>query len=80
MPKLRPKEKMNICIAVSLDGSLKRDYKIVAAHTIGSEVNMTVWGSGRKDGTTYIPIRVLRKMFENSGQKVIEEQRVNGND
>ncbi len=71
---------MNICIAVSLDGSLKRDYKIVTAHTIGSEVNTTIWGSGRRDGTTYIPTRVLKKMFENSGQKVIEETKEIGND
>ena len=79
MPRTKEKEKMNIVIVVSLDGSLKRDFKIVTAHTVGSRVRLTTWGSGRKDGTIYIPIRVLRKMFENSGKKVTEENMVNGN-
>ena len=80
MPRTKEKEKMNIVIAVSLDGSLKRDFKIVTAHTVGSRVRMTTWGSGRRDGTTYIPIRVLRKMFENSGKEITEVTKENGND
>jgi len=80
MPKKKDKEKMSIAIAVSLDGSLKRDFKIVTAHTVGSKVHMTTWGSGRRDGTIYIPIRILRKMFENNGQKVIEVTKESGND
>jgi len=80
MPRTKEKEKMSIAIAVSLDGSLKRDFKIVTVHTVGSKVRLTTWGSGRRDGTTYIPIRVLRKMFENSGKKITEDKQENGNE
>jgi hypothetical protein len=64
--------KMSIGIAVSLDGSCKKDYKIVMMHTSGSMVTLITWGSTKRVGTNYIPHRVLKQMFENNGQRVIE--------
>jgi len=76
----KAKEKMNIGIAVSFGGSSKKDYKIVTVLTSGSTATVTTWGNTKRDGTNYIPSRVLKQMFENSGQKVIEETKENGND
>ena len=64
--------KMSIGIAVSLDGSCKKDYKIVTLRTSGSTVKVTTWGSTKRAGTNYIPSRILKQMFENNGQRVIE--------
>lgn len=76
----KAKEKMSIAIAVSFGGSSKKDYKIVTVLTSGSTATVTVWGNTKRDGTNYIPSRVLKQMFENSGQKVIEETKENGNE
>ena len=76
----KAKATMNIGIAVSFVGSLKKDFKIVTVHTAGSTATVTTWGNTKRDGTNYIPSRVLKKMFENSGQKAIEAMKVNGND
>ena len=76
----KAKEKMNIGIAVSFDGSSKKDYKIVTVLTSGSTATVTTWGNTKRDGTNYIPSRVLKQMFENSGQRVIEETKENGNE
>jgi hypothetical protein len=76
----KAKEKMSIAIAVSFVGSSKKDYKIVTVLTSGSTATVTNWGNTKRDGTNYIPSRVLRQMFENSGQKAIEETKENGND
>ena len=76
----KAKEKMNIGIAVSFGGSSKKDYKIVTVLTSGSTATVTTWGNTKRDGTNYIPSRVLKQMFENSGQRVIEETRENGNE
>ena len=65
-------EQMSIGIAVSLDGSCKKDYKIVTLRTNGSTVTVTTWGSTKRVGTNYIPSRILKQMFENNGQRVIE--------
>lgn len=76
----KAKEKMNIGIAVSFVGSYKKDYKIVTVLTNGSTATVTTWGNTKRDGTNYIPSRVLKQMFENNGQRVIEETKENGND
>ena len=76
----KAKEKMNIGIAVSFGGSSKKDYKIVTVLTSGSTATVTTWGNTKRDGTNYIPSRVLKQMFENSGQRAIREQKENGND
>jgi len=76
----KAKEKMNIGIAVSFGGSSKKDYKIVTVLTSGSTATVTTWGNTKRDGTNYIPSRVLKQMFENSGQMVIEETKENGNE
>jgi len=76
----KAKEKMNIGIAVSFGGSFKKDYKIVTVLTSGSTATVTTWGNTKRDGTNYIPSRVLKQMFENSGQMVIEETKENGNE
>jgi hypothetical protein len=73
-------EKMNIGIAVSFGGSYKKDYKIVTVLTNGSTVTVTTWANTTRGGMNYIPSRVLKQMFENSGQRVIEETKENGND
>jgi hypothetical protein len=73
-------EKMNIGIAVSFDGSYKKDFKIVTVLTSGSTVTVTTWADTTRGGMNYIPSRVLKQMFENSGQRVIEETQENGND
>jgi len=80
MPRKKDKGKTSIAIAVSLDGLLKKDYKIVMAHTVGSMVTLTTWGGDKKAGMNYIPNRVLKQMFENSGQKATEVTQENGND
>ena len=80
MKRKKVLEKMNIGIAVSFDGSYKKDYKIVTVLTSGSTATVTTWGNTKKDGTNYIPSRVLKQMFENSGQRVIEETKENGNE
>lgn len=72
--------KTNIFIAVSFVGSSKKDYKIALAHTSSSTVTVTTVGDTKRAGTRYIPSRVLKQMFVNSGQKVIEAQKENGND
>ena len=76
----KAKEKMSIAIAVSFGGSSKKDYKIVTVLTTGSTATVTVWGNTKRDGTNYIPSRVLKQMFETSGQRVIEETKENGNE
>ena len=76
----KAKEKMNIGIAVSFGGSSKKDYKIVTVLTSGSTATVTVWGNTKRDGMNYIPSRYLKQMFENSGQRVIEETKENGNE
>jgi hypothetical protein len=76
----KAKEKMSIGIAVSFDGSYKKDFKIVTVLTSGSTATVTTWADTKRVGTNYIPSRVLRQMFENSGQRVIEETKENGNE
>ena len=80
MKRKKVLEKMNIGIAVSFDGSYKKDFKIVTVLTSGSTATVTTWGNTKRDGTNYIPSRVLKQMFENSGQMVIEETKENGNE
>ena len=80
MKRMKEKEKMNIGIAVSFDGSSKKDYKIVTVLTSGSTATVTPWADTTRGGMNYIPSRVLRQMFENSGQRVIEETKENGNE
>jgi hypothetical protein len=80
MSRKKDKGKMSIAIVVSLDGLSKKDYKIVTVHSVGSMATVTIWGSGKRAGTNYIPNRVLKQMFENSGQRAIEEKMVSGND
>lgn len=72
--------KESICIAVSFDGSLRKEPKIVIVRTVGSRVTVTTWASGTRGGMNYIPNRILNKMFESSGQKVIEATMENGNE
>jgi len=78
MKKAKPT--MSIGIAVSFGGSSKKEYKIVTMLTSGSTVKLTTVGDTRRAGTNYIPSRVLKQMFENSGQRAIKEQKENGND
>ena len=80
MSQMKVKGKMSIGIAVSFVGSSKKDFKIVTVHTSGSTATVTTWGSTTRDGTNYIPSRVLKQMFENSGQRVIEGMKESGND
>ena len=80
MKRMKEKEKMNIGIAVSFEGSFKKDYKIVTVLTSGSTATVTTWANTTRGGMNYIPSRVLRQMFENSGQRVIEETKENGNE
>lgn len=80
MKRKRAKGKMSIAIAVSFDGSLKRGFKIVTVHTDGSTATVTKWADGTRGGMNYIPNRVLKQMFENSGQRVIEATTENGNE
>lgn len=76
----KAKEQMSIAIAVSFGGSSKKDYKIVTVLTTGSTATVTAWGNTKRDGTNYIPSRVLKQMFENSGQRAIEVAKENGNE
>ena len=80
MRRKKAKEMMSIAIAVSLDGSSKKEFRIVTVHTVGSTATLTTWGGDRRVGMNYIPNRVLRQMFENSGQRVIEVTKENGNE
>jgi len=80
MKRKKVLEKMNIGIAVSFAGSYKKDYKIVTVLTNGSTATVTTWADTTRGGMNYIPSRVLKQMFENSGQRVIEETKENGND
>ena len=80
MKRKKVLEKMNIGIAVSFGGSYKKDYKIVTVLTNGSTVTVTTWANTTRGGMNYIPSRVLKQMFENSGQRVIEETKENGNE
>ena len=80
MKRKKVLEKMNIGIAVSFDGSYKKDYKIVTVLTSGSTATVTTWADTTRGGMNYIPSRVLKQMFENSGQRVIEETKENGNE
>ena len=80
MSQKKVKGKMSIGIAVSFVGSSKKDFKIVTVHTSGSTATVTTWASTTRAGTNYIPSRVLKQMFENSGQRVIEGMKESGND
>ena len=80
MKRKKVSEKMNIGIAVSFGGSYKKDYKIVTVLTNGSTVTVTTWANTTRGGMNYIPSRVLKQMFENSGQRVIEETKENGHE
>ena len=77
---MKVKGKMSIGIVVSFVGSSKKDFKIVTVRTVGSTATVTTWASTTRGGTNYIPSRVLKQMFENNGQKVIEVTQENGND
>lgn len=59
---------------------IKKDYKIVTMLTSGSTVTLTTVGDTRRAGTNYIPSRVLKTMHETNGQRVIKEQKENGNE
>ena len=80
MRRKKVKERMNIGIAVSFAGSYKKDFKIVTVLTSGSTATVTAWADTTRGGMNYIPSRVLRQMFENSGQRVIEVTKENGNE
>jgi hypothetical protein len=80
MKRKKVLEKMNIGIAVSFDGSYKKDFKIVTVLTSGSTATVTTWADTTRGGMNYIPSRVLRQMFESSGQRVIEVTKENGNE
>jgi hypothetical protein len=78
MKKAKPT--ISIGIVASFGGSSKKEYKIVTMLTSGSTVTLTTVGDTRRAGTNYIPSRVLKQMFETNGQRVIEEQKENGNE
>ena len=80
MARKKARGQMSIGIAVSFDGLLKKGFKIVTVHTSGSEATVTKWADGTRGGLNYIPNRILKQMFENSGQRVIEATTENGND
>jgi hypothetical protein len=80
MQRKKVRGKMSIGIAVSFDGSSKRGFKIVTVRTSGSTATVTTWASTTRGGMNYIPSRVLKQMFENSGQRVIEVTQENGNE
>jgi hypothetical protein len=70
----------SICTVVSFDGLSKNGYKIAMQHTVGSTVTLTELAAITKVGMNYIPSHVLSKMFENSGIKVTEVTKENGNE
>ena len=70
----------SIAIVVSFDGYSPNDYKIAMLRTVGSGVTQVTAVVGSKGGTTCIPAQLLREMFETSGQKVIEDNKENGNE
>ena len=76
----KAKAQMSIVTVVSFDGLSKSGYKIVMAHTDGSEVMLTTLVDITKDGMTYIRDHGLNKMFESSGIKEIVATMENGNE
>jgi hypothetical protein len=76
----RAKEKMSIVTVVSFGESSRCVLKIAIARTAGSTVTLTNVGSVTKGGTNFIPSPALRRILENSGQKVTEVTTENGNE
>ena len=76
----RAKEKMSIVTVVSFEKLSRCVCKIAIARTAGSMVTLTTLGSATKGGTNFIPSPALKRMLENSGQKVTEVTQENGND
>jgi hypothetical protein len=74
------KEKTSIATAVSFDGLLKSDYKTVMVHTSGSTATVIQLGVSSRDGMNSTLSHASKKMFESSGQKVIEVTMENGNE
>jgi hypothetical protein len=66
-------ESVSICTVVSFGTSSNCDLKIAMVHTVGSMATVTTLGAGKKGGTNFTPNRILKKMLETNGLKVIEE-------
>ena len=76
----KAKVQTSIAIVVSFDGYSPSDYKIAMARTVGSGDTQMREVAGSRGGTTCIPARYLKEMFETSGQRVIEVNMENGNE
>jgi hypothetical protein len=80
MRKNLPKESVSICTVVSFEKSSGCALKIGMVHIVGSVATVTTLGAGTKGGTKFTPNRILKKMLETNGLKVIEVTQENGND
>ena len=76
----RAKEKMSIVTVVSFEKLSRCVCKIAIARTAGSMVTLTTLGNATRGGMNFIPSPALKRMLENSGQKVTEVTQENGND
>ena len=62
----------SIAIVASCDGYSLGEYKIAIQRSVGSQDTWMKEVAGSRGGTTFIPHRILKELFETSGQKVTE--------
>ena len=72
MGEVRGKGQTSIAIVASCDGYSLGEFKIAIQRSDGSRDTWMKGVAGSRGGMTFIPHRILKEMFETSGQKVIE--------
>ena len=72
MGNARAKGQTSIAIVALCDGYSLNEFKIAIQRSDGSRDTWMKEVVSIKGGTTYIPARYLKEMFETSGQKVTE--------
>ena len=72
MKQKKDRAQTSFAIVASCDGYLLNEYKIAIQRSDGSRDTWMKEVVSLRGGTTYIPARYLKEMFETSGQRVIE--------
>ena len=67
----KDKAKTSIAIVALCDGYSLNEFKIAIQRSDGSRDTWMKEVAGSRGGTTFIPHRILKEMFETSGQRVI---------
>lgn len=80
MGEVRAKGQTSIAIVASCDGYSLGEFKIAIQRSVGSRDTWMKEVAGSRGGTTFIPHRILKEMFETSGQKATEAHTETGDE